>query len=290
MTEAKIEVAGPNAEQIEYWNEVSGPKWVRLDETISAMIRPFGVEAMKAAKPMPGERVIDVGCGCGETTFALSEEVGSSGHVLGIDISAPMLARAREVRERTRVANVEFMNADVQTQVFTPDAFDLVYSRFGVMFFQDPEAAFANLRSALRSGGRLAFACWQARERNPWLTLAATAAARHFDFPKPPPIGTPGPFSLCDADRTAGILERAGYHDVTCRSHEGKVDVSVGKTIEDTVSFLSQIGPVAALLSGASPEQKRAAIGSIHGALVPHQTSSGIELNAAVWIVRASKD
>lgn len=285
-----IEPDGPNAQQAHYWNEVSGPKWVRLDDSIGAMIRPFGELAIESARPTPGERVVDVGCGCGATSLAISREVGSEGSVLGIDLSLPMLAQAERAREQDGISNVEFMRADAQTQVFTLDTYDLVFSRFGVMFFENPRSAFANLRTCLRSGGRLAFVCWQSREKNPWMALPAMAAAQHFDLSPQPPSGAPGPFSMYDPDDTIEMLQRAGYQNVTCTSREGQIDVSGGKTIEDTVSFVSQMGPSGALLATASHEQKSAALGSIHEVLLPHQSETGIELDAAVWLVGATKD
>ena len=285
-----IEAKGPNAEQIHYWNEVSGPKWVRLDKTIGAMISPFGVYAMNAAKLQSGEQVVDVGCGCGETSFALAEAVGATGSVLGVDISNPMLTHATEKRDRMNKLNVKFLNADAQILEFGVATQDLVFSRFGVMFFAEPEVAFANLRSCLKPGGRLVFACWQAREKNPWMAMPAAAAASHFNLPPGPPPGSPGPFSMSDPQRTVERLHGAGYRSVECHSVERKIDVSIGKSIEDTVSFLSQMGPAGSLLKDAPPEKREAALRSMREALLLHQTSNGIELDAAAWVVTATRD
>ena len=285
-----INPEGPNAQQVHYWNEVSGPKWVRLDESISAMIRPFGLEAIKHARPQKGEHVLDVGCGCGETSLLLAREVGPEGSVLGVDISQPMLAQAEVARDRAGIQNTRFLQADAQTQAFASDTHDLVFSRFGVMFFENPQAAFANLRSSLRPGGRLCFICWQSREMNPWLALPGAAAAQHFELPPPPPADAPGPFSMSRSEDTIAMLERAGFQNVLCTSIEGRIDVSNGKSIEDTVSFLSEMGPTGSLFSAAPPEQQRAALASIREVLLPRQSETGIELAAAAWIVSATRN
>src|SRR5437867_4470402 len=203
-----------NAEQIRYWNEAAGPKWVSFQKVIDAQIAPLGERAMDRAGIAPGERVIDVGCGCGGTTIALARRVGPAGLVLGIDISAPMLERAAETARAEGLANVRFENADAQTHRLPPGAFDVVYSRFGIMFFADPVAAFANLRAALRPGGRLAFVCWQALRENPWLFLALQAAAQHLTLPPPPAPDAPGPFSLADPERVRDIVARAGFERI----------------------------------------------------------------------------
>ncbi|MBW2391287.1 MAG: methyltransferase domain-containing protein [Deltaproteobacteria bacterium] len=282
-----LEAQGPNAQQISYWNEVSGPKWVRLDETINKLIAPLGSQALGRAAAQPGERVLDIGCGGGRTTLDLASSVGSQGEVVGLDISTPLLDAAEARRARLNVSNVEFINADAQIHKFSGASFDLIFSRFGVMFFAEPEEAFRNLHAALRPGGRVAFACWQKMELNPWMTLAVAAVAQHVELPAPSPPGTPGPFSLADSERTVGILERAGFVDVRCEPFEAQVDIAVGTTLDETIGFVSQMGPAGALLKDASPELRQAAEQSIREALFPHEKDGRIELGAAIWIVEA---
>ena len=198
-----------NTEQREYWNEQAGPTWVRNQERLDAQIQPWGELALNALAAAPGEAVLDVGCGCGATSLALAAQVGPEGRVVGLDLSGPMLARARERAAAEGRANVSFLQADAQTHAFAPE-FDALFSRFGVMFFDDPPAAFANLAGALRPGGRLSFACWQGREQNGWVSIPMAALIGEVELPPPPAPDAPGPFALGDPDRLRALLEGAG--------------------------------------------------------------------------------
>ncbi len=282
-----LEAQGPNAKQISYWNEVSGPKWVALDGTIDKLITPLGTRALDAADARPGERVLDVGCGCGQTTIDLSSRVGSEGSVVGLDISTPMLAEATARSTRANASNVSFINADAQTHEFSGDPFDLIFSRFGVMFFSQPEQAFHNLRTSLRPGGRLVFMCWQKMEHNPWMTIAVKAVAPHVDMPAPAAPGAPGPFALSDSERMSAILYAAGFADIRCKAVDARIDVTAGASLDQTVEFLSQMGPAGALLREATPDARSAAVQSIRAALVPHQKDGRIEMGGAAWITSA---
>src|SRR5213593_5220288 len=273
-----------NAEQIRYWNEAAGPKWVSFQKVIDAQIAPLGERAMDRAGIDPGERVIDVGCGCGDTTIALARRVGPAGLVLGIDISAPMLERAAETARAEGLANVRFENADAQTHRLPPGAFDVVYSRFGIMFFADPVAAFANLRSALRPGGRLAFICWQALRENPWLAVPLEAAARHLTLPPPPAPDAPGPFSLGDPERVRGILSRAGFADVRLEDLRETLTIG-GGALDQAVEFVLQMGPTGAALREADPAVRPAVAAAVRAALAPFHTPAGVRMASAAWVV-----
>lgn len=277
----------PNAEMIRYWNEVSGPKWVALQEIIDRQIAPLGERALTRAALARGERVLDVGCGCGASSLAAARQVGPGGSVLGVDLSAPMLARATERAAQEGLTNVRFLQADAQTESL-PERFDVLVSRFGVMFFDEPPLAFANLRRALRPGGRLSFVCWQALGRNAWMSVPLAAVATVLPLPPPPAPDAPGPFAFADADRVRGILQQAGFEDVAIEGAEDRLAVGPGD-LEGAVGFLLSMGPAAVLLR-QSPDaaSRQAAVESaVREALRSHLTPSGVVMPSASWIVTA---
>jgi SAM-dependent methyltransferase len=278
---------GPNAEQVKYWNE-TGEKWVRFQARIDAQIGPLGRRAMERAALQPGERVLDVGCGCGETSLELARRVGPDGRVVGVDISAPMLARATEAAAQAGARNVTFVEADAQVHPFTPGSFDAVFSRFGVMFFIDPARAFANLRAALRPGGRLAFVCWQELPKNPWLFVALAAAVPYLPDLQPPPPGAPGPFALADPGRLRGILEAAGFRGVDLLDVQEELTLGGGGDLDDAVSFITEgVGPTSAAVRDLQPAVRVKVLGAVRDALAPYATTGGVRLGSAAWIVTA---
>ena len=279
-----IAADGPNAEQIRYWNETIGPRWVEQGDLLDAQIAPLGVAAMERARPAPGERVLDVGCGCGQTSVQLAERVGPKGSVFGVDVSTPMLERAR-VRAAGH-PNLRFARADAQTHAWD-ERFDLAFSRFGVMFFADPVAAFANLRRALRPGGRVGFVCWQGIDRNPWLLVPLRAVVGIVDLPAPPPPGAPGPFSFADPERVQGILESGGFEEVGLERLEGELAIGAGGDLERAVQFTLQMGPVSAALREAGEDARQRAADAIRAALAPLATPTGVRAEYAAWIATA---
>jgi SAM-dependent methyltransferase len=285
MTESSL----ANAQQIEYWNTVTGPKWVSLTDLIDAQIAPIGLAAIDAAAPRQGERVLDVGCGCGPTTLELARRVGAAGSVSGVDISRPMLAEARRRAAGTVGAAIDFTAADAQTHAFEAGAFDLIFSRFGVMFFEDPRAAFANLHRALRTGGRLAFACWQEPGRNPWMVVPAAAAAKHIALPPPADPHAPGPFAFADAERVRGIIESAGFERVSVEPIERTMLIGAGLDLDRILDFVVQMGPAAVALRDATTEVAAAVRESIREAVKPHYDGTGLRMDAAAWCVTARR-
>jgi SAM-dependent methyltransferase len=280
--------AGPNAEQEKYWNETAGPTWVRLNEVLDRMIAPIGRRAMDRAGLVAGERVLDVGCGCGNTTVELARRVAPGGSVTGVDVSAPMLALARE--RAAGVDGVRFERADAQVHPFPPGAFDVVFSRFGVMFFVDPTAAFANLRGALRSGGRLVFVCWQPLPVNDWMRVPVMAAVQIIPLPPPPAPDAPGPFSFGDPDRVRGILAGAGFVEIDVAPHEGTLTLPGGGDVDTTVDFVLQMGPAAAALREANdPDVRPRVAHAVREALLPYVTPEGPRMPYACWVVSAQR-
>jgi SAM-dependent methyltransferase len=278
-----------NDEMVKYWNDSAGPVWVTQQERLDAQIGPLGSLARARAAIRIGERVLDVGCGCGTTTLELADAVGDAGRVVAVDISRPMLERARQrVEGAGSAARIEWRLDDAQTAAFEGGGFDLVFSRFGVMFFEDPVAAFANLRRALRRGGRLAFVCWQPRDKNPWMLAPAMAAAQHVAFPPPPPPHAPGPFAFGDAAHVRGILERAGFADVAHEAVNGPMRLA-GDSVDEALELSLQIGPVGAALREARPsdEQRARVIEAVRKVIESFETPRGIEAEAGAWIVTA---
>ena len=287
MTEEKT----ANAEQIAYWNELSGPKWVALADVIDAQIEPIGNAAIERAAVSTGERVLDVGCGCGQTTLELARRVGPAGRVVGIDISKPMLAAAEQRAVQAPASMVRFVVADAQTHRFEDETYDLAFSRFGVMFFDSPETAFANVRRALRPGGRLVFACWQELGRNPWMAVPGAAVARHVPLPVSANPHAPGPFAFADAERVKGLVRAGGFVDVSAESLERKLDVGRGLGLEEVVDFLIQLGPAGAALrnAGAPPDLMSTVRATLRDVLAPYDTGNGLSMDAAAWIFTARR-
>ena len=282
-----LDKTGPNAEQIKYWNETAAPKWVEYQAVLDTQLEELGRLTMERARLVPGERVLDVGCGCGATTRALAARVGARGSAHGVDISAPMLARAAELTRAAGVGNVRFTNADAQTYAFEPGGADVLFSRFGVMFFTDPPAAFTNLRRALRPGGRVAFVCWQPLPENPWLLVPLGAAAQHIPLPPPPASGAPGPFAFGDRDRVRAILTQAGFGDAAFEDVRVTLGVG-GGGLEDAVRFLLEgVGPTTQALREADPALRPRVYAAVREALAPYETPAGIRMPSAAWIVTA---
>jgi SAM-dependent methyltransferase len=279
--------AGPNAEQERFWNEIAGPTWVRLNERLDRMIAPLGRLAMERAGLAAGQRVLDVGCGCGDTTLELARRVAPAGTVTGVDVSGPMLALARE-RAAGR-DGVRFVHADAQTHAFEPSAFDVVFSRFGVMFFVDPTAAFANLHATLRPGGRVAFACWRPVTENPWMLVPLMAAGSVIPLKPPPPPDAPGPFSFGDRDRVSGILARAGFRDVTFEAFSTDIVLAGGGGVDQVVPFVVQLGPLSALLDETGPDVVPRVVAAVREAIVPYEDARGVVMPSAAWIVSAQR-
>jgi SAM-dependent methyltransferase len=278
--------AASNEEQRHHWNEVAGPVWVERQDALDRMIGAFGEQAMDRAKFVAGESVLDVGCGTGQTTVEIARRVAPSGRVVGVDISKPMLASARQRPTAAGAVAIDFREADAQVAPIESAAFDVVFSRFGVMFFADPVAAFMNLRGSLRPTGRLAFLCWQPLPRNGWVAGPMQALAAVLPLPAPPPPGAPGPFSMGDPERVKQILGGAGFRDVALESIEG--DLNVGDSrVEPTVEFLMKIGPCAALLKGAPPETTETVRSTLRKYFEGIAVDGKVRQRGATWFVTA---
>ena len=282
-----LEASGPNAEQIRYWNETAGPKWVAMQAFIDEQIRPLGLLAMERGRIAAGDHVLDVGCGCGDSTLEIARRVGATGSVTAIDLSEPMLARARETARAAGLANTTFLHADAAAEPLPAGRFGVLYSRFGVMFFADPPAGFANLRRALADGGRLAFVCWRGIQENPWMLLPLMAAAQHLTLPPPPPPGTPGPFAFADSERVAGILAAAGFADVAFEPADETLTIGGTQPLERTVEFLMQMGPAGRAVADIDADLRQTIAAAVLEAVRPFHSADGLRMASAAWIVTA---
>ncbi|MBX6368877.1 MAG: methyltransferase domain-containing protein [Rhodospirillales bacterium] len=284
MSESGVEPV--NAAQIEHWNGDGGARWLANLDRVQYQLEPLGRRAMDRAGFRPGERVLDIGCGTGNTTFEIAARVGPEGAVTGIDVSLPLLAVARERLEKSGAGNVFFLEADAQTASFPSGGADCVFSRFGVMFFADSVAAFRNLYGALRPDGRLAFVCWRAVAENEWVATPMAAASRHLPPVPPPDPDAPGPFAFANPDRVRNILSEAGFRDVALEP----VDLEMGgRSLDEAVATLTGVGPLGNALSQADAALREKVVSSVREALAPFETLEGVRLRSAAWIVTARR-
>jgi len=276
-----------NEEMRRFWNEASGPEWLTLEQEFDTALAPFGTELLRRAAPALGEHVLDVGCGFGTTTMAFAAAVGAHGRVMGLDLSAPLLDRARKRSQDQGIANVIWREDDAQNAHLPGDHFDLLASRFGVMFFDDPVAAFKNLARAAKAGGRLCFVCWQAKECNPWYTFPSEALAPYIELPPPPP-GGPGPFALAEAERVRQVLDQAGWAETMLDVFEPSMLEGAGGNVDRVIRHMVR-GPVAAALRNASPADRAAGLDALRAAISSRTVDGEVRFPTAAWMVEATK-
>ena len=276
----------PNEAMHAHWNGPAGDHWASHVDTYDRLLAGHLDELLRGAALQPGEKVLDVGCGSGTSSLAAAEAVRPSGSVVGVDISGPMLARARERASAAGLDHVSFDQADAQTAALDRGAFDVVLSRFGVMFFDDPGAAFVNIGAAVKSGGRIAFTCWQDVFSNAWMSVPAMAMMSVVPLPLPEP-GAPGPFAFADSDRVRGILAGGGFTEIELAPLTLKM--RIGGSLDEAVEFLRGTDLGSTLARTATPEQLDEAVEKVREALAPYVTSDGVELDSAAWLVTASR-
>lgn len=277
-----------NAEQIAEWNGAMGQRWAESQRETDAVVAAFGQAALQRAAAQPGERVIDIGCGCGDTAVELARRVGTGGRVLGVDVSRPMLEVARARAAAAGLRQLDFAEADASVAAL-PAGNDLLYSRFGVMFFADPVAAFVHLRAALRPGGRLVFVCWRAPRDNPWAMAPLVAARKALGITPPPadPLA-PGPFAFANGERTRAILADAGFAGVELQRVDAPI--RIGATPREAAEAAVRLGPTARLVREAGAEHLPAILQGIERELASHAAADGqVSLGGATWLVSAAR-
>ncbi len=271
-----------NNDQETFWNEEGGERWVEHIDHLETMLTTLSKHLIAAVDAQAAERVLDVGCGGGSTAMAYAKTVGESGYVLGVDISEVILRVARERYNAQQ--NLHFEQADAGRYAFTQPKFDVLASRFGVMFFPDPIAAFTNLRTAAKPAARLVFLCWRELNENPWMAIPSAAAFSVVPAPPKPEPGTPGPFSLATPVRIREILTTAGFGDIAVEKVDEAVNIG---TIDSALDLMSAMGPAAASLREAGAAEKKKALSAMREALVAYETPNGVIMDGATWLVRA---
>lgn len=279
----------PNADQVEFWNTQPGLNWVTHEADLDTLMQSVTGLMMDAAAPRARERALDIGCGAGASTLALAEAVGPGGAVLGLDVSAPLLARAEERRAACGAANIAFERADAQEHPFAPGAFDLAASRFGVMFFADPVAAFRNIAAALRPGGRIAFAAWAGPEANPWFATPHRVAVARLGPVAATPRDAPGPMAFQDLDRVCGLLTAAGFADVS--GETAATDLHHPGGVEAVVALARHVGPTSRVLRerNGTPEDEAAILAALADELGRYGSTDGIRIPAAINVFTARR-
>jgi len=271
-----------------YWNEVAGPRWVGRAGLQEARNIEVAHLLLQAAAPLPGERVLDIGCGTGATATPFAAAVAPGGHVTGVDISEPMLAQARQNIAASGADKVTLVLADAQVHRFPPDSFDLLISRFGVMFFADPAAAFGNLFAGLRSGGRLCIAVWASMAQNVHWQIPCDIAVKHLGPPAPVDPREPGPMAFRDPGYLRAILGTAGFAEVDIAPQGFKI---TGQTARSEAEHAAMFGPAWRLMEEkqASEEARQAIIAETEAAFAPYMTAEGLRLPGTILIAKARR-
>lgn len=275
-----------NTAQQEYWNNVAGPRWVGLEGFIERRVRAVNDLLLRHSAVAAGERALEIGCGTGAFTVPLAEAVGQRGQVVGADISEAMLTGARKRLAESGLKNVALVQADAQTHPFEPGRFDLVASRFGVMFFADPAAAFANLRAAARPGGRLCFACWGPLDANEHWLIPYRVALRHLGPPEPKPARAPGPMAFSDPDYVRAFLGTAGFEAIAIHRETPAIFASAPAEEAEHASIM---GPSGRLIDEKKPDAatvKKIRL-EIEAAFAAHAKDGGMVLPSTVLLVTA---
>lgn len=275
-----------NDEMVALWNGEATASWATHPDRYDTMLAPLGERVLDACGLRAGQRVLDVGCGCGALTIAAAQAMGSDAHVTGADIARPLLDVARRRAAAAQLTNVEFVECDVQTAKIAGPV-DTIISRFGVMFFADPVAAFANLRGQATPGGRLSFVCWRPLVENEWAMVPVLAVMPHLGIPESPPPDAPGPFAFGDADRIRGVLGAAGWRAVTIDALDIPINVGGAGTAAEAVAYYRADAFGRALFTTDDTGKAELAADALHAALSEHETPTGVVLGSATWLVTA---
>lgn len=272
-----------NQDQSALWNEAAGQAWVEMNDVLDRMLAPFEAALTQAAFPGASRRVLDIGCGAGATSLAMARRVGAEGLVLGVDISGPLVEAAKARARAEGLEQAAFVKADAQTYAFEPGDFDAAISRFGVMFFEDPQAAFANIRRGVRPDGALTFVAWRSPMENPFMITAVQAAAPFLPAMEPPNPNAPGQFAFADAGKVRRILELSGWRDVDV----APLDLPSSVAEADLMAYVTKLGPAGAALRDADEALKARVAAALERAFRPYVQDGEARFTSACWLVTA---
>ena len=278
-----------NKNQRDFWSGKGGDIWVERQNAMDTMLSHLGEAALNKLNLNEGENVLDIGCGCGHTTLNIAKRISPDGQVTGLDISEPMLKRAKESANEMSISNASFNCVDVQTDDIGEEVYSAAFSRFGVMFFEDPVAAFCNINKSLITGASLSFVCWQSPTVNPWQSLFVQEVKKFIDLPSPPPR-SPGPFAFMESEYVSSILEESNFQNIMIEGHDAEVNMFSGRSLSDSVKDYISINPVVSgMLKDSTEQEKTEIINSAIEAFSPYYSAKGLMFPSATWLVTTTK-
>lgn len=277
-----------NVKQKEFWSGAGGDVWVNKQKEMDIMLNPLGQRAIDKLDLSNGKRILDIGCGCGATTLEIAKMI-PEGKIIGVDISEPMLNQARKDALEMSLSNTEFVVQDVQTDEISKDAFDIAFSRFGVMFFEDSYVAFKNINNSLKIGGQLSFVCWQEPLLNPWQSLSIQVIKQFIDLPAPAPK-SPGPFAFEDKSYIEDILDRSNFKEINIDDNQEEIIMFSGKSLKEASEDYLTINPVVTeMLKNSPKELKEEILEALIIKFSDFHEDHGLVFPSATWIVTAKK-
>ena len=277
-----------NIKQKQFWSGAGGDVWVDKQREMDIMLNPLGERVIQGLDLKEETKILDIGCGCGATTLEIAKIV-NQGEVIGVDISEPMLERATQTASDMALTNISYQVKDVQVDEMPNKYFDIAFSRFGVMFFEDPFEAFNNINHSLKDDGQLSFVCWQHASLNPWQSLSIQVIKEFLDLPAPPPK-SPGPFAFEDKSYIEEILNASGFRDIEIKDNQEDIVMFSGKSIREACEDYLTINPVVTEMLKNSPTELREEIlEALIGKFSDFHNNDGLLFPSATWIVTAKK-
>ena len=277
-----------NIKQKQFWSGAGGDVWVDKQREMDIMLNPLGQKAIEQLILKENTKILDIGCGCGATTIEIAKMI-PKGHVTGLDISIPMLDRAEKLASEMSLSNIDFQVKDVQTEEISSNHYDIAFSRFGVMFFENPYEAFKNINQSIKENGQLVFVCWQHPSLNPWQSLSLQVIKEYLDLPSPPPK-SPGPFAFEDKDYIEDILKGSDFIDISIADNQEDIVMFSGKSIREACEDYLTINPVVTeMLKNSGNELKEEILEALIAKFSSFHNNDGLLFPSATWIVSATK-